>query len=96
MLPDSQDLPALGAEEAVDAAVAGLVPGQLRQPERGPGLGQVACLGQPLVRLLKKLGRERGGESRPYLFMVGVTCSMASRPAGMSAKKTQTYRFRVR
>lgn len=45
VFPNTSDLPALGAEEAVDATVAGLVAGDLRKPESRPGLGPGRMLG---------------------------------------------------
>jgi hypothetical protein len=41
VLPDSQDDPALGAEEAVDAEVAGAVAEDLSPPEGGAGLSAI-------------------------------------------------------
>lgn len=45
VLPDSHDFPAFGAEEAVDATVAGLVGLDLLPPESGTGLGPGRVLG---------------------------------------------------
>ncbi len=45
MLPDAEDGPALGAQCAVDAAVPGLVAGDLGQPEGGVGLGPGGVFG---------------------------------------------------
>lgn len=68
VLPNSDHRPAEPPQLAVDAAVAGLVAGDLGQPERRPGLGPSGVFGatMPEAAVYEDSGLERGeDEVRP-------------------------------